>query len=376
MQRLTITGAINGVNDTFTLNVIPSFLKIYRNGVLQKPAVDFVLTGNSVVFQAGAIPLTGDLLFAIDEAGAIYLVITGAVDGVNDTFTLNAVPLVLELTRNGLLQTTGLDYTLSMSTVVFAAGAIPQAGDLLLAITDAATLLPASSQTVAVQEIYAQVCFVLCEDGGLVLGLFTPTQFLNSLAVALLDFCQRTALDKTIFTAQINISQSQYTVPEDLMKPELCFVSGRLIEKVTEADLTQGHFQWKGKIDKPRQWHEDNLPVKKVELFPKPDYNGTAIGGPLFGHYGDFFPTEHNLTIVGPAAPSKNVWALIDTLDGIPASFSQYLVYGILEQAFSQEGETRDVQRAAYCHARWEEGLALAQTICVEELLDEEKEYG
>ena len=59
---------------------------------------------------------------------------TGTVNGVNDTFTLANAPSPagsLELYKNGLLQlAAGTDYTLTTSTIVYAAAAIPQAGDV------------------------------------------------------------------------------------------------------------------------------------------------------------------------------------------------------------------------------------------------------
>jgi hypothetical protein len=53
----------------------------------------------------------------------------GLVNGVNATFTLAAAPspaVSLLLHRNGLLQTAGIDYTLSGNTITFLTGAIPQ----------------------------------------------------------------------------------------------------------------------------------------------------------------------------------------------------------------------------------------------------------
>lgn len=60
----------------------------------------------------------------------------GAVDGVNVTFTLMAAPTPtssLVLHRNGLLQHIPEDFTLAGSSITFASGAIPQAGDILVA---------------------------------------------------------------------------------------------------------------------------------------------------------------------------------------------------------------------------------------------------
>ncbi len=60
----------------------------------------------------------------------------GEVNGVNMDFTLAAMPNPpesLELTRNGLVQKAGLDFTLSGADITFLSGATPQTGDTLLA---------------------------------------------------------------------------------------------------------------------------------------------------------------------------------------------------------------------------------------------------
>ena len=60
---------------------------------------------------------------------------SGVIDGVNVTFTLAAAPnptASLLLTRNGIVQKTAVDFTLSSATITFLAGAEPQVGDTLL----------------------------------------------------------------------------------------------------------------------------------------------------------------------------------------------------------------------------------------------------
>jgi hypothetical protein len=62
--------------------------------------------------------------------------LTGALDGANSVFGITATPTPpssLLLFRNGLLQKAGSDYTVSGQVVTFSQGAIPQAGDTLLA---------------------------------------------------------------------------------------------------------------------------------------------------------------------------------------------------------------------------------------------------
>lgn len=61
------TGVVNGVNLVFTLNQAPapaSSLHLFRNGVLQRSSVDYVLNGNAITFLAVSTPQTGDQLAA------------------------------------------------------------------------------------------------------------------------------------------------------------------------------------------------------------------------------------------------------------------------------------------------------------------------
>lgn len=65
----------------------------------------------------------------------------GAVNSSNTTFSLSKPPMPgssLQLYRNGLVQTSGVDYTLSGSTITFLSVAIPLTGDLLQAYYRAA----------------------------------------------------------------------------------------------------------------------------------------------------------------------------------------------------------------------------------------------
>src|SRR5579864_5863611 len=62
-----LTGIIDGANGTFTLANPPNpatSLVLFRNGMAQKPAIDFTLTASTVQFLAGAIPQPGDTLLA------------------------------------------------------------------------------------------------------------------------------------------------------------------------------------------------------------------------------------------------------------------------------------------------------------------------
>ena len=54
----TPSGVIDGVNATFTLLYAP--LLIFKNGVLQSAGSDYTLSGLTMTYLAGAIPVVGD----------------------------------------------------------------------------------------------------------------------------------------------------------------------------------------------------------------------------------------------------------------------------------------------------------------------------
>lgn len=220
--------------------------------------------------------------------------------------------------------------------------------------------------SITVAEIYTQVCHVCLEPGGFVLGIFSEAQFLDALGEVMLDFAQKAPLDKSIYTQRLVAGTSVYTVPDDVMGPDLCFVGGVLVEQVTEDELARSDPGWRLTTGRPRQWHEDNLSPKQIQTVPIPAVSGSVITPT----YDAFLPAGNNLSIVGPGLPSKTAWLAGDTLDGIPDIFAHYIVYGVLEKIFNSETQLRDTQRALYCHTRMAEGIAISQAIADEELLE------
>lgn len=64
----TPSGTVNGINDTFTLANTPTAgtVALYVNGLRMKSGSgnDYTISGSTITFEAGAIPLTGDVLQA------------------------------------------------------------------------------------------------------------------------------------------------------------------------------------------------------------------------------------------------------------------------------------------------------------------------
>jgi hypothetical protein len=138
-------GAANGSNTAFTLANVPnppSGLALFRNGLLLRQGGDYTLLSNAITFLTGAVPQTNDILaasyrLAVSLPGVGFVdqqPPTGALNGVNAAFTLSQTPspsTSLEVYRNGLLLSAGIDYALSGTVITFIA-VVPQAGDTLL----------------------------------------------------------------------------------------------------------------------------------------------------------------------------------------------------------------------------------------------------
>lgn len=66
-ENETPTGVVDGSNGAFSLQATPSpavSLQLFRNGMLQKAGVDYMLSTNVITFAAGAQPRPGDVLQA------------------------------------------------------------------------------------------------------------------------------------------------------------------------------------------------------------------------------------------------------------------------------------------------------------------------
>ncbi len=235
---------------------------------------------------------------------------------------------------------------------------------------------PEPGDPIPVRDIYNRVTYDLLEDLELRLGVLTDQQFLDYLEEAILEFCQQGQAIKKIFTQMVMNAQSQYLIPDDILQVQNCFIGGVYIEQVSLDELQNGEYEWAKKSGMPLSWFEDGLPAGTAQLVPIPDYTGDVILAPQppFGDYGSFHPEQGNFTCVGGSGPNPIALTLDDFIPSvIPNSFTPYLVYRIEWRVFSQDGESKDLQRAIYCNARWQEGIALIQAIMTEGMLDNAK---
>ncbi len=231
------------------------------------------------------------------------------------------------------------------------------------------------------QEIYDLCMYDLLEDGGLILGIVTVPQFIDALNLTLVDFIRETCPYKQIFTETIQAGVAMHDVPNSMMRVDLAFVGGRLIEQTTMDRISRATPNWRYELGMPRVWHADQIPIQKIEVAPAPHYNGTYIPGtaepdPPHGQFGDFnitdfsgvlTPPEHGgLTMVGPQLMTP-VAAITDPVPLIDDDFLlAYIGFGILERLFSGDNELKDPQRALFCRSQYEEGVNLLKSITCE----------
>ena len=203
---------------------------------------------------------------------------------------------------------------------------------------------------------------------------------------------------------------ASYTVPDHAMDPQEAFYRDRYLYPDTALAADHLQYEWPAKTGAPTSWHGDRLPPKQVELIPTPDTDGYSVGtsaafygtfsstsaavdfdlsattdfygviasytGPIYidlpgwglGTISDMVPSKLNLTLLASVKPTQKTWVLDDNIPVLPVSFKGYLKWGVLKRIFAADGETKDVLRARYCDARYQEGIQLARVVSTEAL--------
>jgi hypothetical protein len=146
----TPAGTVDGANASFVLEASPfpvASLQLFRNGLLQKPGLDYSLSDRNIEFNSTSLPQAGDLISAsyrtVATGGGASVpgfvdgeTPAGTIDGVNSTFLLNTAPAPaasLHLYRNGVLLRQNADFLTNGATISFVPAGVPQSGDILVA---------------------------------------------------------------------------------------------------------------------------------------------------------------------------------------------------------------------------------------------------
>ena len=120
----TPLGAIDGVNNIFTLRFAPTVLWLQLNGVFLTRGIDYTLVGNVFAMNFAAPPV-GSIFTAVYTYGPyvpdiVSEVPAGVIDGTNNVFTTSK-PINLAaiwLYNNGVFQTQGPDYLVTNGNTI------------------------------------------------------------------------------------------------------------------------------------------------------------------------------------------------------------------------------------------------------------------
>ena len=260
--------------------------------------------------------------------------------------------------------------------------------------------MPSTTSTQYWSTIYIQCCDVLLEPGGLQLGLLTDDQFYALALEVLIDFYEKTGIVKKVFNIQMTAGASVYPEPDGLSEIETALADQTYLHHSSGYYLDNSDPAWPLQSNQPTMFREDELPISQLQLSPTPNVSGNDIvfsnpgygqigmttthvdfnvtastpgfgviasfsGNPYleavnpgFGVIGAMVPSLGNITAVGEVTPDDLNYILM-----LPPSFRPYLKYGLLAKIFGSDSELKDMQKAAYCQARYAEGINLAAAI-------------
>lgn len=267
-----------------------------------------------------------------------------------------------------------------------------------------------------VRDLYTAITITLLERGGFSLGLVTDTQFLSYYTEVMLDFFDQTEIVKTLVVLIQQFGVEDYMTPNYMGSAEHVISRGQSLFQSSESDIANAGREWRSQVKQPRAWRQDKGNMRKVSVFPLPSISGNEVGitggvplfgtisavlnqndiniqcsgqllgtigseqgavalipsGPFFGTIATLKCSKSNLSVIGPASLFNTNPGLDTLIEWIPDSFALYIGYGILAKIFSMDGECKDEIRRRYCRARYEEGIAIGQTIMAEAMEQQE----
>jgi hypothetical protein len=219
------------------------------------------------------------------------------------------------------------------------------------------------------------------------------------------DFLGRTGLIKAIAVIPQEFGIPQYVLPDWIETADVAFSDGAAIRRDFEGNISTISRNWQTKVGQPRSWRQDKQTPQEVSLFPAPNvenplfpvgppagaygaviawapgesetdsqaYIGTMIqtaGTATFTSPGVFFGatpilqfTRGNLCVVGTVGLLSENVSLGMPIEAITDDWDHFIKYGILEKIWMSDSELKDIQRARYAHARYEEGCMLAAAV-------------
>jgi hypothetical protein len=256
-----------------------------------------------------------------------------------------------------------------------------------------------------VDDIYLNVCDLLLEPSGLTLGLLSLSQFLEYYREVMDAFLGATGLIKCIAACPLEYGQAQITLPDWTSQPDVAFSDGCALRRDFEGSISTIDRDWQTKVGAPRSWRQDKQYPFQLSFYPAPNvestlspnypppgtygavlawapgqpetgvpaYIGTMIqasGVATFTSPGAFFGSQPlnqfsrgNACTIGPVGLMTEDVTLGDPMESLTDDWVCFIQYGILEKIWMSDSELKDIQRARYAHARYEEGIMLAKAV-------------
>lgn len=178
-------------------------------------------------------------------------------------------------------------------------------------------------------------------------SMYTMTQFIHALDQRQKMFMKDTGAIVTRATQNAIVNQQRYALPTDWIATRRITFAGADGKKYslfrTDAyQLDQGMSDWNYTFDAPFTFHESTLPTLQIEIAKAPSDVGTL--GLMY------------IALPTPLSGVGNPFS-------VPDEFVPYIFYGALGDLLGQDGEGKDVKRAAYCEQRYQQGVELAKAM-------------
>jgi hypothetical protein len=219
------------------------------------------------------------------------------------------------------------------------------------------------------------------------------------------DFLGRTGLIKAIAVIPQELGIPQYTLPDWLEGADNAFSDGSALRRDFEGNIASTVRNWQTKVGQPRSWRQDKQTPQQVSIFPAPNTENPLFpDGPPPGQYGAviawapgqnyaapqafigtiiqtsgvaaftspgvFFGatplnqfSRGNFCVVGAVGLLTEDVSLGLPVESLTDDWDHFIKYGILEKVWMADSELKDIQRARYAHARYEEGCMLAAAV-------------
>lgn len=256
-----------------------------------------------------------------------------------------------------------------------------------------------------IATVYSRFCHALLEGSaaGLALGLYTEAQFLELYSSMSQDFLNQTGIIQRVWVGLAELGTPKYTLPNWMIEPLHVFYNERALTRTALGGAEEMDPHWMTSLRGPEMWRNDKVSVREIEVMPPPNREGRQITDPsttalvdqvdaaeaepyafygtvasegerfLYGvaEDGPVYISRSNLTVIGTANVSDTTPPEDDdNVNLIPDSFVHYILYGMLAHVFRQDGELKDLMRANYCDARYQEGINLANAITSPEIME------